>query len=133
MSTPVALPLFTVSNHHGPDAGDPPTLNGDDPNVYHSYFENCYGEHSLFVYDRTTQQAIRWCGLSITHKSHPLVAKSQPWVKSVRRFHPRHRGIVPGCPSCFLARNPPSRAIQMTASRREGVVGGRELVFFTLQ
>ena len=24
------------------------------------------------------------------------VAKRQPWVKSVRRFHPRHRGIVPG-------------------------------------
>jgi hypothetical protein len=54
--------LFTVSNHHGPDAGAPPTLNGDNPKVYHSYFENFYGEQSLFVYDRVTQQAVLWCG-----------------------------------------------------------------------
>ena len=37
---PPSPPLFIVSNHHGPDAGVPPTFTGDDPSVYHSYFEN---------------------------------------------------------------------------------------------
>jgi hypothetical protein len=59
---PPSLPLFIVSNHHGPDAGVPPTFTGDDPHVYHSYFENFYGEQSLFVYERDTQQAVLWCG-----------------------------------------------------------------------
>ncbi len=55
-------PLFTVSNHHGPDAGQPPALNGDVPHLYHSYFENRYGEQSIFVYNRDTGQAVLWCG-----------------------------------------------------------------------
>src|SRR5215471_15033957 len=55
-------PLFVVSNHHGPDAGVPPTSTGDDPRVYHSYFENCYGEQAVFVYHRDTEQAVLWCG-----------------------------------------------------------------------
>ena len=28
---PSSSPLFIVSNHHGPDAGVPPTFTGDDP------------------------------------------------------------------------------------------------------
>jgi hypothetical protein len=40
----------------------PPTFTGDDPRVYHSYFENFFGEQSLFVYNRDTQQAVLWCG-----------------------------------------------------------------------
>ncbi len=55
-------PLFSVSNHHGPDTGQPPTLNGDAPNLYHSYFENRFGEQSMFVYNRDTRQAVLWCG-----------------------------------------------------------------------
>ena len=63
----------------------------------------------------------------------PSAAKSQPWVKSVNRFHPRHRRIVPGCPSFFLARNPPSRAIQRIASCRVGGWEGRVVVLCTVQ
>ncbi len=52
MSTPESMPLFTVSNHHVTNAGQPPALNGDDPNMYHSYFENAYGEQSIFQYNK---------------------------------------------------------------------------------
>ena len=55
-------PLFRVSNHHGPDAGQPPALNGDAPHLYHSYFENMFGEQSIFVYDWQARQAILWSG-----------------------------------------------------------------------
>ncbi len=55
-------PLFTVSNHHTPQCGQPPALSGDEPNTYNSYFENSWGEQSIFVYNRETGQAVLWCG-----------------------------------------------------------------------
>ena len=55
-------PLFTVSNHHTPQCGQPPALNGDEPDNYHSYFENSCGEQSIFVYNREIRQAVLWCG-----------------------------------------------------------------------
>jgi hypothetical protein len=54
--------LFTVSNHHAPDASQCPTLDGDIPHLYHSYFENKFGEQSIFVYNQDTRQAVLWCG-----------------------------------------------------------------------
>jgi hypothetical protein len=57
-----AVPLFVVSNHHGGEAGAPPTFSGDTPEVYHSYFENAYGEQSVFVYEWDTARATLWCG-----------------------------------------------------------------------
>lgn len=59
---PQTVPLFVVSNHHEAAAGTPPTILGDTPGVYHSYFENTYGEQSLFVYERDTKRATLWCG-----------------------------------------------------------------------
>lgn len=55
-------PLFTVSNHQGPDAGPPPAMDGDAPHLYHGYFENKFGEQSIFVYNRDTREAVLWCG-----------------------------------------------------------------------
>ncbi len=55
-------PLFIVSNHHTPKCGQPLALNGDEPNTYHSYFENSCGEQSIFVYNMETRQAVLWCG-----------------------------------------------------------------------
>ncbi len=55
-------PLFSVSNHHTADCGRPPALNGDEPNTYHSYFENSFGEQSIFVYNRATKKTVLWCG-----------------------------------------------------------------------
>jgi hypothetical protein len=55
-------PLFTVSNHHFPGTGSPPSVDGDEPNHYHSYFENRYGEQSIFVYKKDTDEAMVLCG-----------------------------------------------------------------------
>jgi hypothetical protein len=55
-------PLFTVSNHHTEHCGQPPSLDGDEPNTYHGYFENRYGEQSIFVYKRDTGAAVVICG-----------------------------------------------------------------------
>src|SRR5258708_472604 len=56
--------IFTVSDHHvaAPEGRRPPQINGDDPNTYHSYFENACGEQSLFVYRRETKKATLYCG-----------------------------------------------------------------------
>lgn len=50
-------PIFSVSNHHVPDCGTPPLINGDDTGRYHGYYENEFGEQFLFVYDRVTREA----------------------------------------------------------------------------
>ena len=62
MSTSDAAPLLRVSNHHATSAGCPPSFDGDTPMRYHSYFENAYGEQSIFVHDATTGQSVVWCG-----------------------------------------------------------------------
>ena len=66
-------PLFMVSNHHTENCGEPPTLNGDKPNTYHSYFENSFGEQSIFVYNRDTRQAVLWCGDAGWQQPFPVV------------------------------------------------------------
>ena len=53
--------LFSVSNHHT-GANTPPIINGDEPNTYHSYFENRFGEQSLFVYRRDITKAVIYSG-----------------------------------------------------------------------
>ena len=54
--------LFTVSNHHTVQCGQPPNVDGDEPNTYHGYFENRYGEQSIFVYSRDASEAVVFCG-----------------------------------------------------------------------
>ena len=51
-------------------------------------------------------------------------AIDQPSVRSVNRFHPRHRASVPGGPSQFLAKYPPNLAINITASAIVGASVG---------
>jgi hypothetical protein len=55
-------PLLRVSNHHGPDAGRAPFFDGDVPTRWVSYFENMYGEQSVFVEDLETGECAVWCG-----------------------------------------------------------------------
>ncbi len=55
-------PLFTVSNHHTINCGQAPSVNGDEPNMYHSYFENSYGEQLIFSYNIDTKQGTLWSG-----------------------------------------------------------------------
>ena len=61
MNEPRKTPLFTVSNHHV-SGEEPPSINGDEPNTYHSYFENRFGEQSIFVYRHDTNEAIVYYG-----------------------------------------------------------------------
>jgi hypothetical protein len=73
MTLPVSLPLCTVSTHHGPDAGQAPTLNGADPDVSHSPFENFYGEQSLVMYNRTIRScpgSLRIMELDLSRDTH---------------------------------------------------------------
>ena len=65
-------PLFTVSNHHLPGAGPPPSVDGDEPNCYHGYFENRYGEQSVFVYKKDTNEALVYCG-DADWTAHPVI------------------------------------------------------------
>ena len=62
MSQPNDAPLFAVSNHHSEDGIEPPSIDGDDTNAYHSYFENMHGEQSLFVFRRDTKEALLYSG-----------------------------------------------------------------------
>ncbi len=50
-------PLLRVRNHHAACCGDPPTINGDDPDVYIGYFENEHSEQWIFTFHRRTGQA----------------------------------------------------------------------------
>lgn len=51
-------PLLRIRNRHAVASGDPPIINGDDPDVYVGYFENPYGEQWVFTYHRKTTQAV---------------------------------------------------------------------------
>src|SRR5688572_28095059 len=62
MRSPDPKPLFTVSNHHGPQTGECRLFDGDSPTHSHSYFENAYGEQSVFVHDRVSGECVVWCG-----------------------------------------------------------------------
>jgi hypothetical protein len=72
-SSPAPRRLFSVSNHHVSDAGHPPTVEGDAPNTYHGYFENRYGEQSLFVYERESGRCSLWCGDAGWGEPHPVI------------------------------------------------------------
>src|SRR5438876_3233388 len=113
-----------------PELSSPTTATGVEPHSPRPRFEvadivRTYGE--AFRATHPVSPAFYYPQVS------PPAAKSQPWVKSVNRFHPRHRRIVPGCPSFFLVRNPPSRAIQRIASCRVGGWEGRVVVLCTVQ
>ena len=49
---PVSDPLLQIRNHHSLACGDPPIVNGDDPNVYLGYFENAFGEQWVFSFHK---------------------------------------------------------------------------------
>ena len=50
-------PLLQIRNHHTPGCGDPPIVNGDDPDLYIGYFENLHGEQWIFTFHRKTRKA----------------------------------------------------------------------------
>lgn len=55
-------PIFWVGNHHVPDCGKPPHVDGDIRKRYHGYFENEHGEQAIFVYDYEVNEGTLWMG-----------------------------------------------------------------------
>lgn len=50
-------PLLRINNHHVAACGDPPIVNGDDPDLYIGYFENPDREQWVFTYHRKTRKS----------------------------------------------------------------------------
>jgi hypothetical protein len=47
--------VFAAHNNHDPRCGRPPRVrNADNPELYHGYFENRFGEQFVFTFDRAT-------------------------------------------------------------------------------
>ncbi len=65
-------PLFAVSNHHAPHCGTPPAVTGDEPGVYHGYFENSHGEQFVFLYRQDTGEAVVRCGDAGWEEPYPV-------------------------------------------------------------
>ena len=54
--------LFFVTNKHSPSSGEPPQIDANTPNRYHSYFENAQGEQLIFVFDYAKNEALLYHG-----------------------------------------------------------------------
>ena len=52
--------IFAMPNHHIESCGTPPNVVGTlgYPNIYHGYFENCFGEQWIFSYDPHSKEAL---------------------------------------------------------------------------
>ncbi|HEV3261120.1 MAG TPA: hypothetical protein VG013_29985 [Gemmataceae bacterium] len=44
--------FLQISNTHGADCGDPPTITNESASKYYGYFQNRFGEQWVFVYDQ---------------------------------------------------------------------------------
>lgn len=53
--------IFQARNHHVESCGIPPRFDNP-PGVYLSYFENRFGEQSIFVFDYKTKEAFLYMG-----------------------------------------------------------------------
>ena len=60
MSSPDTI--FRVGNKHGASCGQPPDIDGNERGKYTSYFENEFGEQSIFVYDYETRTGTLYMG-----------------------------------------------------------------------
>ena len=65
--------LFSVGNKHGADSGEPPQFDGDAAGRYHGYFENEYGEQTIFIFDRQTRTGTLWMGDNGWENTIPVV------------------------------------------------------------
>lgn len=65
--------LFSVSNHHTENCGEPPAIDGDAPGKYVGYFVNEHGEQAIYTYDFKTGEAALKMGDSGWQVAHPIV------------------------------------------------------------
>lgn len=55
-------PLFQVSNQHIPSCGNPPHIDDKKPGQYLGYFENMYGDQTIFIFDQATSRGTLYMG-----------------------------------------------------------------------
>lgn len=55
-------PLFQVANHHVPSYGEPPHIDDKKPDQYLGYFENEFGEQTIFIYEQETARGTLYMG-----------------------------------------------------------------------
>jgi len=75
---PDAKPLFSIRNRHISSSGEPPSVTGDDPNLYVGYFENELREQAVFVYDRRKREGTLYLGDAGWEHPHRVVAPGLP-------------------------------------------------------
>ena len=71
-------PLFQVGNHHIAASGPPPHIDDGSPSQYLGYFENQYGEQTVFVYDRDSNHAVLYLGDAGWESPHAVVDGDVP-------------------------------------------------------
>jgi len=49
-------PILTIYNKRVPEAGRPPALSNESPDLYVGYFENAFGEQWVFTFNRKTRE-----------------------------------------------------------------------------
>lgn len=65
--------LFSVSNHHTENCGEPTAIDGDAPGKYVGYFVNEHGEQAIYTYDSETGEATLKMGDSGWQVAHRVV------------------------------------------------------------
>jgi hypothetical protein len=65
--------IFSVTNHHVEGCGTPPRIDDATPNRYLGYFENEYGEQSIFAYDRAARKGTLYMGDAGWEHPHTVV------------------------------------------------------------
>jgi len=96
--------LFHVRNHHSAASGTPPHIDDLRSGQYLGYFENDYGEHAVFVYDRDSRQTVIYLGDAGWQTPHGVVDGAVPdlvlseserlWVRACWQAATAHRKEV---------------------------------------
>lgn len=70
--------VFQARNKHSADAGKPPEIDANIRKRYHGYFENEYGEQTIFVYDYEVKEGTLWMGDAGWEKAFKVVNARVP-------------------------------------------------------
>lgn len=106
MNDEAKKPLLTLSNRHVAGCGVPPHITSQ-PGQYVGYFENGYGEQTVFIYNRATNEGVLYMGdynwekpLEVLDGTCPGLVMSDEESTWLRMCWQAATGIVPR-PSLF--------------------------------
>jgi hypothetical protein len=72
--------IFQMPNHHGPNSGQPPMIDGREPGRYYGYFQNEHGEQAVFVYTHATKTAELYMGDVGWEEVHQVIDGEAPEI-----------------------------------------------------